>query len=115
MSWWHLDTPTLEWRGGGLYRSNYDSRVCACVWFSNYGDLPKDDLHRRHAATPPCSPATNLTSPKVVVTGHGSFVGYDNDEDIVMTDHQHYRHLSVTGRGGGRLRFYGLNLEHAMR
>ena len=132
MTWWHLsDTYTLEWNGGGLYRSNYDSRVCECLWMVNYGNLPPNDLRRRRAATPPCRPSVNLTAPKAVVRGHGSFIGYDNDEDIVMTDHQHYRHLLVTGQGttpqtrglhddggggggGRRLRFYGLNLEHAM-
>ena len=44
------------------------------------------------------------------------FVNFVNDEDILFTDHAHYRHLYVGDGGDGSdpLTLYALNMEHAM-
>lgn len=107
-SWWHLPVFTLRWRStGGLWRSNYETRVCECMWLANF-----------HKPTTPCTKAISLNVPKTQVQGSGSFVNYVSDEDILMTDHVHYRHLHVSGVGtransSDRTRFYELNLEHS--
>eukprot|EP00928_Gymnodinium_smaydae_P011500 TRINITY_DN14234_c0_g1_i3.p1 TRINITY_DN14234_c0_g1~~TRINITY_DN14234_c0_g1_i3.p1 ORF type:complete len:932 (+),score=66.71 TRINITY_DN14234_c0_g1_i3:409-2796(+) len=111
MTWWHLHVFTLLWQSsGGLYRSNYDSRVCECLWLENY---------RFQSKQTPCRPSINLTVAKAQVSGTGAFVNFVNDEDIVMTDHRNYRHLLVSNNSNpadsnDRLRFYELNMEHAM-
>ena len=108
-TWWHLGNLfTVDWRArGGLWRANYDSRVCECLWLANY-----------RPPTTPCTPAVRLSVPKVVIRGTGNFVNFVNDEDILMTDHVQYRHVQVIGAGdphnsSDRVRFYELNLEHA--
>ena len=139
VTWWHLPSIfTLRWRSrGGLYRSNYDTRVNECLWLNNY--------HNYTGPRPPpssCSgtPPRNLSVAKAQVSGTGAFINYVNDEDILMTDHIHYRHLHIFNnsmreeqhaasddRNGGkwgsshppllsesRLLFYEINLEHGM-
>eukprot|EP01052_Picozoa_sp_SAG31_P030712 SAG31_NODE_3174_length_4587_cov_7.232843_2_plen_1013_part_00 len=107
VSWWHLPVFTLEWRSkGGLWRSNYETRVCECLWLSDYSNR-----------TNTCQLAMKLSHPKTLVQGTGSFVNYVSDEDILMTDHVFYRHLLAKNLGShsnpaDRLRFYELNLEH---
>ena len=140
VSWWHLQLYTMHWRSrGGLWRANYETRVCECVWLSDYGN-----------ATGACTTAVELAVPKTKVQGTGAFVNFVSDEDILMTDHIHCeltctfsstpflapaclcdscysvltrkchlpdRHLHVsqlgnTGNSRDRLRFYMLNLEH---
>jgi hypothetical protein len=48
--------------------------------------------------------------------GGGNFLNFVNDEDILFTDHTHYRHLRVrdVGLGSHPVCFYALNMEHAM-
>jgi hypothetical protein len=107
-SWWHLPVFTLQWRSkGGLWRSNYETRVCECMWLSNFRE-----------PTTPCTKAIPLNVPKTQIHGTGSFVNYVSDEDILMTDIVNYRHLHVSGAGtransSDRIRFYELNLEHS--
>eukprot|EP01051_Picozoa_sp_SAG22_P006970 SAG22_NODE_475_length_10003_cov_3.943356_2_plen_925_part_00 len=106
-SWWHLPMFTLDWRSkAGLWRSNYETRVCECLWLANF-----------RQPTTPCTTAIELGVPKTQVKGTGSFVNYVSDEDILMTDRVNYRHLHVSGVGGSRsddrLRFYEANFEHA--
>lgn len=102
VSWWHLPVYTLHWRAtAGLWRSNYEFRVCECLWLQDYAP-----------PTSPCTTAIKLAVPKTLVEGTGSFVNYVSDEDILMTDHVNYRHLHVLGPLGNagnasdRLRFY---------
>ena len=107
-SWWHLPVFTLQWRStGGLWRSNYETRVCECMWLANF-----------RTPTTPCTKAISLNVPKTQVQGSGSFVNFVSDEDILMTDHVNYRHLHVSSVGtranfSDRTRFYELNLEHS--
>ena len=123
VTWWHLaGVFTLDWRSkGGLYRSNYETRVCECLWLTDYG--APNVAHGYLGTYPPkasdCRPGVKLTTPKTQVRGSGSFYGYSSDEDIVMTDHLHYRHLLIGNNSDDssiddRLRFYALDLEHAM-
>ena len=110
ITWWHLPSIyTLDWRArGGLWRSNYETRVCECLWLTNY-------LSR--ASSTACAAApTVLGTPKTQVRGGGEFLNFVNDEDILFTDHTHYRHLRVSDGGAGShpARFYALNMEHAM-
>eukprot|EP01047_Picozoa_sp_COSAG01_P116807 COSAG01_NODE_45484_length_409_cov_0.667742_1_plen_136_part_11 len=80
-TWWHLPSIyTLDWRSrGGLWRSNYETRVCECLWLSNY---------RSQASSPACVAApTMLATPKTQVRGGGNFLNFVNDEDILFTDH----------------------------
>ena len=107
-SWWHLPVFTLRWRStGGLWRSNYETRVCECMWLANF-----------RKPTTPCTKPIPLDVPKTLVQGTGSFLNFVSDEDILMTDHVNYRHLHVSGVGtransSDRTRFYELNLEHS--
>merc|ERR1712216_184403 len=89
---------------GGLWRSNYETRVCECLWLNDYA-YGKD-----------CKAGVNLTTPKTQIRGGGAFVNFVNDEDILFTDHRHYRHVLVGdgGEGSEALIFYELNLEHSM-
>ncbi len=88
-SWWHLPIYTLEWRStGGLWRSNYETRVCECLWLANY-----------RTPTTPCTTAIRLGVPKTQILGTGNFVNYVSDEDILMTDHINYRHVRVSNAG----------------
>lgn len=101
---------TLDWRArGGLWRSNYETRVCECLWLANYA-------HADHGNRTACPPAIALATPKTQVRGGGVFVNYVSDEDILFTDHTHYRHLWVGdgGAGSDRVQLYATNMEHAM-
>jgi len=115
---WHVDGAfTLDWQSkGGCYRSNYESRVCECMWLSDYGS--NNTAHGAPTAWPPqnCSKGIELGVPKTLVRGSGKFYNYVSDEDILFTDHKHYRHLLVSNNSvsdDDRLSFYSLNLEHA--
>jgi hypothetical protein len=110
VTWWHLPTVyTLDWRAqGGLWRNNYETRVCECLWLTNY---------RNQTVDPPCKPATDMLVPKTQISGTGRFYNYVSDVDILFTSHRHYRHIRVTNNSvdpSDRLAFYGLNLEHTM-
>ena len=109
VTWWHLPSIfTLEWRArGGLWRSNYETRVCECLWLQNYASRSKNF---------PCAQPVALATPKTQIRGGGVFVNFVNDEDILFTDHTNYRHLYVGdgGTGSHPLQLYALNMEHAM-
>jgi hypothetical protein len=111
VSWWHLPSIyTLDWRArGGLWRSNYETRVCECLWLENYASASPTSSSCQQQATA-------LATAKTQVRGGGTFVNYVSDEDILFTDHRHYRHLFVGSAGAGSepLRLYATNLEHAM-
>ena len=96
-TWWHVaGVFTLEWLANdGAWRSNYETRVCECMWATDYGS--PNSAHGNFGAWPPvnCKQAVNLTVPKTVVKGAGSFYNYVSDEDTLFTDHVHYRHMCV--------------------
>jgi hypothetical protein len=98
VTWWHVPHVfTLDWRSrGGLWRSNYETRVPECQWLSDYGS--GNTAHGQLGSWPPagCKPAVKLTVPKTLVRGTGRFYNYVSDEDVVMTDHRGYRHLLIT-------------------
>eukprot|EP00039_Didymoeca_costata_P027201 m.17740 g.17740 ORF g.17740 m.17740 type:complete len:808 (-) comp6096_c0_seq2:45-2468(-) len=108
VSWWHLPVYTMEWKAvGGMWRSNYETRVCECLWLNQY---------HNQTTSPPCTESINITVAKTqIVDGSGRFYNFVNDEDILFTDHTHYRHLLVANKSADspRLVFYTLNLEHA--
>ena len=85
VSWWHVaDTFTLEWRTKqGIWRSNYETRVCECMWLSDYGSL--DAAHGKMGTWPPsnCTKGVELSVPKTQVYGTGSFFNYVSDEDVL--------------------------------
>jgi hypothetical protein len=120
VTWWHVPGVfTLEWHAKqGVYRSNYESRVCECMWLSDYGS--PNSAHGKLGTWPPsnCSyPAVNLSVAKTQIYGTGKFFNYVSDEDILMTDHINYRDLLVSNNSASvddRLAFYAINLEHAM-
>jgi hypothetical protein len=59
---WHLPIATVSWNSQrGLWRDNYDTRVCECLWLTDYG-VPSVD-------NPPCKPAINLTVAKASTHG----------------------------------------------
>ena len=63
VSWWHVPVYTLDYRArGGLWRSNYETRVSECLWLNDY---------RNQTADPPCVAGFNITVPKTQVTGTG--------------------------------------------
>ena len=72
-TWWHLPNVfTLDWRArGGLWRSNYETRVGECLWLDNYANRSR---------SVPCKPPAALTTPKTQVRGGGVFVNYVSDE-----------------------------------
>jgi len=133
---WHVDGAfTMDWQSrNGIYRSNYETRVCECMWLSDYGS--NNTAHGVPTAWPPqeCRKGVRLSTPKSLVQGSGRFYNFVSDEDILFTDHVGYRHLLVTSSNytssaaaashrnrvfdGGddtttdRLAFYSLNLEH---
>ena len=120
VTWWHVPGVfTLEWHAAqGLWRSNYESRVCECMWLSDYGS--HNAAHGKFGTWPPSNclyPAVNLSVPKTQVYGTGKFFNYVSDEDILMTDHVYYRDLLVSNNSASasdRLAFYAINLEHSM-
>ena len=66
-----------HWRSQrGLWRSNYETRVCECLWLVDYANV----------TCPSSAPkAVVLNVPKTRVEGTGDFVNYVSDEDILMT------------------------------
>merc|ERR1712000_673199 len=68
-TFWHVPGVfTLDWRSrGGIWRSNYETRVCECMWLSDYGSA--NTAHGNLGAWPPqdCKPGTKLTVPKTQV------------------------------------------------
>eukprot|EP00038_Savillea_parva_P004098 m.134068 g.134068 ORF g.134068 m.134068 type:complete len:869 (-) comp11373_c0_seq7:124-2730(-) len=86
VTWWHLaNVYTMDWEASnGLWRSNYETRVQECVWLANYA-----------AQQGPCRPSVPLTLAKTQIHGTGRFYNMVNDEDILMTDHAHYRHVLI--------------------
>ena len=69
MSWWHIDGAyTLEWNSkGGIWRSNYETRVCECMWLSDYGS--PNAAHGKMGSWPPtnCTAGVELSVPKTQV------------------------------------------------
>ena len=65
-TFWQVDGVfTLDWRAkGGLWRNNYESRVCKCMWLTDYGST--NAAHGRHGTWPPanCTKGVLLTVPK---------------------------------------------------
>jgi hypothetical protein len=119
VSWWHIAGAfTLEWHSkGGLWRSNYETRVCECMWLSDYGS--PNAAHGKVGFWPPrnCTAGVELSVPKTQIHGTGVFYNYVSDEDVLYTDHIGYRHMLVSNNSKSsmdRLRFYAINLEHAM-
>lgn len=121
VTWWHVPgTFTLEWRANqGLWRSNYESRVCECMWLSDYGS--PNAAHGKLGTWPPtnCTKGVELRVPKTQIKGSGFFYNYVSDEDVLYTDHTGYRDLLVSNshvvkNGTDRTVFYAVNLEHAM-
>jgi hypothetical protein len=123
VTWWHIPGVfTLDWRArDGLWRSNYETRVCECMWLSDYGS--PNSGHGQFGAWPPvnCTAGVNLTVPKSQIRGTGSFYNWVSDEDVVFTDHVNYRHILIANNtvqsdiaDAPRLAFYAMNLEHSM-
>ena len=115
VTWQHLaSVTTLEWLSqdaGSVWRLNFESRDCECLWLSAYqapqGPFPV-----------PCSMPVNLTLAKSVFSGLGRVYGFVNDDTgAIISTGASYRSLLVDGSAGtaagARLRFYSLNLEHA--
>jgi len=117
-SFWHLPgVTTMLWLSQdseSLWLSNYETRVPECLWWDDYRRFNSTALG--YGPRPACKPPVALNQPKTVVQGAGRFFNFVNDDDIALTGVK-YRHLIVSDadgtNGGGRLRFYGLNLEHA--
>jgi hypothetical protein len=119
VTWWHVPSVfTLEWRSTqGIWRSNYESRVCECMWLSDYGS--PNAAHGKFGTWPPsnCTAGVNLTVPKTQIHGTGKFYNYVSDEDVLFTDHVGYRDVLVANNSisaSDRLAFYAINLEHSM-
>eukprot|EP00937_MAST-01D_sp_MAST-1D-sp2_P006273 g6273.t1 len=135
VTFWHIQNgSTLDWRavdGRSIWRSNYETRVPACTWWNNYGRGLGDAPGTAYGVPPACKPPLPLLAPKSHVRGGGLFFNFVSDADVCLTG-PGYRHLLVTAAdpaevaaaattgaaaattAGGRLRFYGMNLEHAM-
>ena len=115
LTWQHLaDVFTLDWRTHhplSLWRSNFDTRECECLWTSGYQRLTPPDI--------PCSPPVNLTIPKALFRGLGRVHQFVNDDTgHILSTGAKYRAFTIrdtTAFAGpqARTRFYGLNLEHA--
>lgn len=89
VTWWHIPgVYTLEWRATqGLWRSNYETRVCECMWLSDYGS--PNAAHGKFGTWPPtnCTQGVELSVPKTQIRGTGFFYNYVSDEDVLYTDH----------------------------
>lgn len=113
VTWWHLDgVYTLRWRNRGgarsFFRRVYTTRLCEC-------GFELFDASNGYAGYPPCHDSTNITFPKDVIEGTGRFYSWVNDEDILYNGAK-YRHLAIRDvpPGAGGLRFYAMNMEHAL-
>jgi len=75
-------------------------------------------LAGHRSACHPCALPVNLTIPKTVVRGLGSFFLFVNDEtgSIISTGAAYHdlvvRDTAAFASDAGRTRFYGLNIEH---
>jgi hypothetical protein len=103
---------TLDWRSQhplSVWRSNFESRNCECLWLSVYQEL--------RPTVVPCSLPVNITTAKSVFRGLGRVYGFVNDDTgAILSTGAKFRNLLITGSAGTlnrRLRFYSLNLEHA--
>lgn len=115
LTWQHIsDVYTIDWRTQNplsLWRSNFDTRECECLWTSAYQRLTPADI--------PCSPPLNLTIPKAIFRGLGRVHSFVNDDTgHILSTGAKYRALRIgdTAAFAGpeaRTRFYSLNLEHA--
>lgn len=73
-SWWHLQVYTLQWRSkGGLWRNNYETRVCECLWLTDYARSNVSNASGAGGLS--CPTAVTLAVPKTQVVGTGN-----NDE-----------------------------------
>ena len=116
VTWQHLAwVTTMDWRSRNpesLWRSNFESRDCECLWTSAYQQLTPPAL--------PCSLPVNITVPKSLFRGVGRVHGFVNDDTGgILSTGALYRHLRIADTAGfanatSRLVFYSLNLEHAM-
>jgi hypothetical protein len=115
LTWQHLaHVYTIDWRSQhplSLYRSNFDTRECECLWTSAYQRLSPPDL--------PCSLPVNLTIPKAVFRGLGRIHSFVNDDTgHILSTSSTYRAIRIADTSAfatayARTRFYSLNLEHA--
>jgi hypothetical protein len=115
VTWQHLpQVTTLDWRSRNplsVWRVNFESRDCECLWLSAYQDLSPPVV--------PCLLPANLTAAKSVFRGLGRVYSFVNDDTgAILSTGATYRSLLVADTAGvgapdARLRFYSLNLEHA--
>jgi hypothetical protein len=113
VTWQHLaHVYTLDWRTQhplSVWRSNFESRDCECLWLSAYQQLRPTIV--------PCSLPVNMTIAKSVFRGLGRVYGFVNDDTgAIISTGAKFRNLLINGSMGtpsSRLRFYSLNLEHA--
>jgi hypothetical protein len=115
VTWQHLPgVTTLDWRArhpASLWRVNFESRDCECLWTSAYQQLSPPAV--------PCKLPANLTSPKSLFRGAGRVHSFVNDDTgVILSTAAGYRSLRVADTAGWAtpatpLRFYSLNLEHA--
>jgi hypothetical protein len=115
VTWQHLEhVTTLDWRSrdaASLWRTNFESRNCECLWTSGYQAL----------APPPiaCQQPTNLSHAKSLFRGLGRVHSFVNDDTgAILSTGAAYRSLRVADTAAfaspaAQTRFYSLNLEHA--
>ena len=115
VTWQHLDlVSTLDWRTqhpSSLWRTNFESRDCECLWLSAYQQLAPTIV--------PCKLPVNITIPKSVFRGLGRIHGFVNDDTgAIISTGAKFRSLLVANTSrfsspSRRLRLYSVNLEHA--
>jgi hypothetical protein len=115
VTWQHLaNVYTLDWRTQhpmSLWRTNFESRNCECLWLSAYQQLSPTIV--------PCSLPVNITTPKSVFRGLGRIHSFVNDDTgAILSTGAKFRSFLVANTSGfatsdNRLRVYSLNLEHA--
>ena len=114
LTWHHLaDVYIVDWRTQhplSLWRSNFDTRECECLWTSGYQRLSPTDI--------PCSLPLNLTIAKSVFRGLGRVHSFVNDDTgHILSTGSKYRAVLISDTAAfaattARTRFYSLNLEH---
>ena len=115
VTWQHLaHVTTLDWRSrdaGSLWRTNFESRDCECLWTSGYQQLAPPAL--------PCRLPVNTSHAKSTFRGLGRVLSFVNDDTgAILSTGARYRSLRVADTAGfataaAGTRFYSLNLEHA--
>lgn len=115
VSWQHLpDVVTLDWRSRNpqsLWRTNFESRDCECLWTSGYQRLAPTDI--------PCKLPVNITAAKSTFRGLGRVHSFVNDDTgAILSTGASYRSLHIADTAAfasadARLRLYSTNLEHA--